>query len=176
MATRRYRFESIDSISAGATGTPGKRTFYLLARDGRQQLRIQMEKQLLQALSLGIQRLLLEALQEERQEAETVVRASPRVNPEPGADREEEFQAREVAVGYDQSRRRVGIFLYEAEGTSRSPTFAGWGTKAQMEALSKEIDEVCAAGRPLCFLCQQPIDPEGNVCPRSNGHGKVTWA
>ncbi len=175
MATRRYRFESLDSISAGAVGAPGKRTFYLLVRDGGRQLRIWLEKQLFQSLSLGIQRVLLELAQVQSQE-ETIARTPPQVNPEYGSGREQEFQARELAVGYDQNRHRVGIFLYDREETSRSPTFAGWGTKAQMEALSKEIDEVCAAGRPLCFLCMQPIDREGHVCPRSNGHGKIAQA
>ncbi|HAI99827.1 MAG TPA: DUF3090 domain-containing protein, partial [Dehalococcoidia bacterium] len=28
----------------------------------------------------------------------------------------------------------------------------------------------CAAGRPRCFLCGLPINPDGHVCPRANGH------
>jgi predicted amidophosphoribosyltransferase len=27
-----------------------------------------------------------------------------------------------------------------------------------------------AAGRPICSMCGQPIDPEGHFCPRKNGH------
>ena len=27
-----------------------------------------------------------------------------------------------------------------------------------------------AAGRPACPFCQQPIDPEGHICPRANGY------
>ena len=29
---------------------------------------------------------------------------------------------------------------------------------------------VVAAGRPPCPLCALPLDPEGHVCPRQNGH------
>jgi uncharacterized repeat protein (TIGR03847 family) len=29
---------------------------------------------------------------------------------------------------------------------------------------------VVAEGRPLCQLCGLPIDPEGHICPASNGH------
>jgi hypothetical protein len=29
---------------------------------------------------------------------------------------------------------------------------------------------ICASGRPPCFLCGLPINPEGHVCPRANGH------
>jgi uncharacterized repeat protein (TIGR03847 family) len=29
---------------------------------------------------------------------------------------------------------------------------------------------VLAAGRPPCPLCGQPLDPQGHLCPRRNGH------
>jgi uncharacterized repeat protein (TIGR03847 family) len=29
---------------------------------------------------------------------------------------------------------------------------------------------VIAAGRPPCPLCGQPLDPQGHLCPRRNGH------
>ena len=35
---------------------------------------------------------------------------------------------------------------------------------------AEEALRICSAGRPLCFLCGQPINPDGHACPRSNGH------
>jgi len=29
------------------------------------------------------------------------------------------------------------------------------------------------AGRPPCPLCGQPLDPQGHLCPRRNGHGPL---
>jgi uncharacterized repeat protein (TIGR03847 family) len=29
---------------------------------------------------------------------------------------------------------------------------------------------VVAAGRPPCPLCGNPLDPQGHICPRRNGH------
>ncbi len=29
---------------------------------------------------------------------------------------------------------------------------------------------VIASGRPPCPLCGQPLDPQGHLCPRRNGH------
>ena len=29
---------------------------------------------------------------------------------------------------------------------------------------------VVASGRPPCPLCGQPLDPQGHICPRRNGH------
>ena len=40
----------------------------------------------------------------------------------------------------------------------------------QLQALVDEALEVCAAGRPACPLCGQPMDPGGHACVRSNGH------
>jgi uncharacterized repeat protein (TIGR03847 family) len=30
--------------------------------------------------------------------------------------------------------------------------------------------QVISAGRPPCPLCEEPLDPEGHLCPRSNGY------
>lgn len=32
---------------------------------------------------------------------------------------------------------------------------------------------VVSAGRPACPFCGQPLDPDGHLCPRSNGHKQV---
>jgi uncharacterized repeat protein (TIGR03847 family) len=29
---------------------------------------------------------------------------------------------------------------------------------------------IVASGRPPCPLCGQPLDPQGHICPRRNGH------
>ena len=31
-------------------------------------------------------------------------------------------------------------------------------------------ERVIAGGRPICPLCGSPIEPEGHMCPKSNGH------
>ena len=35
---------------------------------------------------------------------------------------------------------------------------------------SKQAVQICAAGRPRCFLGDKPIGPDGHKCMRSNGH------
>ena len=49
-----------------------------------------------------------------------------------------------------------------------------WATREQMLSLALHSDAVCAAGRPLCQLCGNPIDPEGHICPSLNGHASVS--
>jgi len=45
-----------------------------------------------------------------------------------------------------------------------------WATREQMLSLARHGAVVCAAGRPRCPLCGNPIDPEGHRCPALNGH------
>jgi uncharacterized repeat protein (TIGR03847 family) len=47
-----------------------------------------------------------------------------------------------------------------------------WATREQMLSLARHGALVCAAGRPRCQLCGNPIDPEGHQCPALNGHRK----
>ena len=48
-----------------------------------------------------------------------------------------------------------------------------WATREQMLSLARHGAAVCAAGRPRCQLCGNPIDPEGHQCPALNGHRKM---
>jgi uncharacterized repeat protein (TIGR03847 family) len=43
-------------------------------------------------------------------------------------------------------------------------------TGAGARAFAKRASAVVAAGRPPCPFCGNPLDPEGHVCPRANGH------
>jgi uncharacterized repeat protein (TIGR03847 family) len=45
-----------------------------------------------------------------------------------------------------------------------------WATREQMLSLARHGATVCAAGRPRCQFCGNPIDPEGHTCPAMNGH------
>ncbi|MGH2573107.1 MAG: DUF3090 family protein [Actinomycetota bacterium] len=51
-----------------------------------------------------------------------------------------------------------------------------WATREQMLSLARHGAAVCAAGRPRCQLCGNPIDPEGHQCPALNGQGGSTEA
>ena len=43
-------------------------------------------------------------------------------------------------------------------------------TPAAARAFVARALRVVAAGRPPCPLCGQPLDPQGHLCPRRNGH------
>ena len=41
-------------------------------------------------------------------------------------------------------------------------------TRPQVRAMAARGVEAVAAGRPRCPLCEQPMDPDGHICPRWN--------
>ena len=40
-------------------------------------------------------------------------------------------------------------------------------------AFIRDGAQLVVAGRPACPICGRPMDPDGHVCPRSNGHGRA---
>jgi len=45
-------------------------------------------------------------------------------------------------------------------------------TRAQMQALSRNaMDIITTGGRPICPQCLQPMEDEGHLCVKKNGHG-----
>jgi hypothetical protein len=43
-----------------------------------------------------------------------------------------------------------------------------YATRPQVRAMARNGVAAVEAGRPLCPLCDFPMDPEGHVCPRLN--------
>ena len=43
-------------------------------------------------------------------------------------------------------------------------------TAATARSFVRQAAEVIASGRPPCPLCGQPLDKQGHICPRRNGH------
>ena len=70
----------------------------------------------------------------------------------------------EVAEEEDIVQRLVDELADDRE------TIRLWASREQMLALSRHGAEVAERGRPTCRFCGNPIDPEGHVCPATNGH------
>jgi len=89
-------------------------------------------------------------------------------------------------VGYDENLDRVVVEaseLIEADEAEEEgapaperepdPAMARFRiTRAQAAAFVERANELMKGGRPTCPVCSRPMDPEGHVCPRANGHVK----
>ena len=163
--------DPVDRITAGAIGAPGERTFFLQGREGTSLVTLTIEKQQLELLSGWVVDMLY------RVGAETG--EGP---PEEEMDLEEPVEPRwragRLSLGYEQDRDMM--FLEVEEMVEAEPDEAEeadvvrfWATREQMMALAQHGTAVCAAGRPRCELCGNPLDPERHVCPALDGHHEI---
>jgi uncharacterized repeat protein (TIGR03847 family) len=174
----QYAFGPATRLQAQAIGEPGQRTFRVLveSEDGRA-ASLWVEKEQLQALGLAVEQLLAEFQGKSgRPPRQPPVETFP---PNPTVD----FKVGRLALAQDERELESGprymLLVYDVEGggeeeeqPTQPATFACRATREQLRALSRNIAEVVAAGRPRCPLCGEPMEsrdkPHG--CVRSNGH------
>jgi uncharacterized repeat protein (TIGR03847 family) len=186
MPRRRYLFDPPERFVAGTVGEPGDRTFFLQARDGARVVSVVLEKVQVAVLADRLGELLSEL---ERRGIEP----SGDVSVAPTADTDvapldeplnEAFRAGSLTLGWDGDAERV---LVEARATDEDgeaidpdeddddddegPDLLRVRMTADAaRSFVARAERVVAAGRPPCPLCGQPLDPQGHICPRRNGH------
>ncbi len=160
-------FGPVQHLSADAVGQPGQRRFRLRAiSQGGAYAFVWMEKEQLSAIG--------EAIETTLEHAEVDLASAGPGEPEPvfplQANLDLDVRAGRLSLGLNEETRRIVVVAAEAaseaEGEAVSIEF-DFDTARRLRA---QITEVVAAGRPPCPFCGAPIDPEGHVCPRSNGH------
>jgi uncharacterized repeat protein (TIGR03847 family) len=175
-------YDMPERFVAGTVGQPGDRTFFLQARAGRRVTSVGLEKFQVTLLAERLEELLDEVL---RQGGGTVVPAATPVelqDDEPlDQPIEEEFRVGTMALAWDPDDERVVIEAQEvtegeddeAEIGSNDPAVIVLRvsiTAGHARAFAERALKIVAAGRPPCPLCGLPLDAQGHVCPRQNGH------
>jgi uncharacterized repeat protein (TIGR03847 family) len=158
-----FEFDAPDHFTAGAVGAPGQRTFYLQAREARQVVTLKVEKEQVRALAEYLGGLLARL---------------PSAAPAPTdlallEPVEAAWAVGSIGVGYDQARDRILVEaaeLLEEDSAEEAASARFRIGRAQARGFVERAQELMRAGRPTCPLCSQPMDPDGHVCPRKNGH------
>jgi uncharacterized repeat protein (TIGR03847 family) len=184
--------DQVDALGAGAVGEPGARAFYLQARTGDAQLTVLVEKEQVALLATEAVAF-LDRIADEFPEEPI---ALPPVAAELREPTVPLFRARLIGLGFDPERELVLIELRErasdddedddevaaleaalaaVDEPAADPDDEGEGyvariyaTRSQVRAMAARGAEAVTAGRPLCPLCDQPMDPAGHRCPRWN--------
>ena len=165
-----YSLGPLSSISAETFGEPGRRTFRLILKAGTANISVWLEKEQLFQLGVSLQ----EAVR--RLSAEQQAGPSNPAGPEwSGEELSLEFKARQMLLKYETSGNAFYLEAHEGDDGDREQDQEGASVScglsvSQSVTLAEESLKICAAGRPPCFLCGLPIDPEGHICPRANGH------
>ncbi len=180
MPRRRHLFDAPDRFVTGTVGEPGNRTFFLQAREGERVVSVSLEKVQVAALA---QRL-LELLEElERRGVGDAAEIEGEVGDTGPMDEpvNEAFRAGTLTLGWDTVDELV-IFeareIAEDEEADEEDDDSEDGpdvfrvrlSPAETRRFVARAIRVIAAGRPPCPLCGQPLDPQGHLCPRRNGH------
>lgn len=156
--------------TAGWVGVPGDRTFYVQLEDDDQRVTILCEK----GQVAGIAELLAELL------------AHVADGPATDWDREAMelrdpieplWRLGQVAIGVDPDDERFLVELSELvpeDAEADADRVRAWLNRDQARRLAAHAAEVVGEGRPVCQLCGRPEQPEGHVCPATNGHGRLS--
>jgi uncharacterized repeat protein (TIGR03847 family) len=169
MPDKPIDFHLVERIEANALGQPGQRTFRLLIYARGQLAVLWLEKEQLAMLGEALEQVLAQVGLRDVQPVEL-----PDL-PGPPADADIEFRMGQLQLGFDHDRGRFVILVHaQYADTDEPPDFQCQITASQARRLSEQITEVVNAGRPRCRLCGQPINPDGHVCPKANGHLPIT--
>lgn len=163
-----YTLDEVSILAAVAVGQPGKRTFFLSLGQNGTWFRLWVEKEELRALAMAIRQFLFALSQEEpRLPSSALAGASPSETGSglPSA----ELEIEEITLGYEDGKAVLEVGAHRSGRRSADKvTLRGLLTLGQLRHLGNQADRVCAAGRPRCPVCGQPIDPSGHVCPGEN--------
>ena len=184
MPRQVFLFDPPDRFVAGTVGQPGDRTFYLQASGGGRTVSVALEKVQVAVLAERLEELLEEV---RRRGAADVPVVAPRELEDTApldAPVEEEFRVGTMGLAWDGDDERVVVEALAQQTGSESETEVEPLTDTAegpdalrvrfsaeaARAFIKRAGRVVAAGRPPCPLCGLPLDPEGHICPRQNGH------
>ena len=177
----------VELLGADTIGQPGQRRFYLFARSWRGTTLMWMEKEQLNRLSLTLDRALAQLTEGQvlRTEAQAGSQPTPKGIP---ADfpRTPEYDFREshMTLTYDE---RDAMFTFtiapleivmdqgqEPLALVREEEAVSFlFTHKQAQDLSSIINLLMTGGRPVCPLCQTPLDGGPHACVKQNGHHEI---
>lgn len=156
----------LDRFTAGTLGPPGQRIFYLQGAAGSQVVSLRLEKAQVAALA--------EYLAELLADLPDATAGDPPTELELVEPVVAEWVVGAIKVAIDQAADR---FVIEAEELVDDEA-GGDGAvvrfgldRAQVAAFIVRAATVVASGRPPCPLCGRPLDPDGHMCIKTNGHG-----
>ncbi len=156
----------VDFVTIDAIGLPGRRTFYLQAAQGDMVVTLIIEKEQAAALSVAIQTVL-----EQQGAAETPVEM---LNMDLIHPVEPLFRVGNLRLNYDRIEHLLVIVAEELTEKTHGSRVHIWIEHPLMAALARQAAIAVSAGRPICPLCNESINPgETHVCAKGNGRKRL---
>jgi uncharacterized repeat protein (TIGR03847 family) len=174
--TQRFDLPSPTHFTVGTIGPPGQRTFFVQAGEGTTTVTLKLEKTQVAALAQYLAELLADLPPVPDEEIpfdlDLVEPAVP------------EWVVGTIGVAVDEVRDRMVVTFQELQPQALDQDDvadedvvdpdAGLAaftiTRPQAMGFVRRAAELVASGRPPCTLCGRPLDPDGHVCIKTNGH------
>jgi len=158
-----FDFDRPGRFTVGALGEPGQRVFFFQTFADGTEVAVKCEKQQAQALAQHLVKL-LDDLPASGSEPVAPAEALP------PADLS--WVVGSISIGVDRTEERVLVMLEELidpdEGDADPAQLRLRLTAQQVQAYAAQVDALVSTSRPVCRLCEHPIDPAGHACPRLN--------
>jgi len=166
--SERNEFDEVKLLSAFTMGAPGKRTFFLAIGQKEKWVRVWLEKYLLQTLGLAIDEFIA-ALSKEHVTFDSKAEEMPLSADVPSGLPASELDVDQVTLGFERQRIELNLLVHPSGPRQESQRELSYRiTPSQLKKLGAQAKSICAAGRPICILCGNPIDPAGHICPTGN--------
>src|SRR6201996_4611661 len=178
-----FYYDPPDRFVAGSVGQPGDRTFYLQATASGRVTSVVLEKFQVSLLAERIDELLDEVLRRTGEADEIPESAPAALRDDAPLDLPltEDFRVGAIALAWDSDGDRVVIEAQEESEEPVEPLAEDLPpdgpavlrvriTPGAARAFAQRALAIVAAGRPPCPLCGLPLNADGHVCPRQNGH------
>ena len=171
-------FRSPDRFLVGTVGRPGEREFYLQAVDGKRVVSVSCEKQQVAILADKLGSLIGEVVRRFGEKEPVVDPTEPAL----ATPVDSEFRVGTMGLAWDGEGSRIVVELLaitEAEVSEESvlddsadgpDALRVFLSLDEAMSFAAQAERVVSAGRPPCPLCNNPLDPEGHICPRLNGY------
>jgi uncharacterized repeat protein (TIGR03847 family) len=160
-----HDLRDVGRFAVGAIGEPGRRLFYFQVFADGTEVAVKCEKQQAQALAEHLLRLLDDLPHDA---------SSPVVAAEALPPTELLWPVGSISLGVDQDAAQVLVMFEEMidpddEDAAADPAQVRMRiSPAQVRAYAAQVDALVSTSRPICRLCDAPIDPTGHACPRLN--------
>jgi len=178
-----HLFDPPDRFVAGTVGQPGDRTFFLQASGAGRTVSVSLEKVQVQVLADRLEELLDTVRRQTDPEVPATAKRELEDTAPLDAPVEEEFRVGTMGLAWETETERLVVEALaqpadDEQATVEPLTETDEGPDALRVRLTADMarafiaraQRVVAAGRPPCPLCSLPLDPEGHICPRQNGH------
>lgn len=170
-----HGFDWPDRFVVGTVGEPGARTFYLQVRDGREVVSVALEKQQTALLALEIDRVLDELRTQDGNPFHVPEGTPVELRDDAPLDAPviERFRVGRMGLGWDPSTAQIVIEALplaieddDEDGMDAAPEpderLVVRIPVGSARAFALRTREVVASGRPLCPLCEEPMEPDAS--------------